>query len=181
MADTSIIRTAQIVSNGGEITSDRYVNDSSNDLAAGELCYLSGGTIVPVATSASKLENDASPFDAAAEYFISLEDVDVSEDLGGYVAVQKVDADTVLEGYVVDAATGGDVVMDTTDIGTVCEGYVDASGKLGVNNATTKGVFKIVDVMDNYEPYQSPSTFEVDADGTRHDRVRFSIIGSKVL
>lgn len=177
MANTNIIQSAQIVEGGGQIVSDRYKGDDTNALTKGMLCYVSGGTVVPVSTSASKLENDASPFDAAASYVVSIDDADATD---GFVAVQEVDATTIFEGYVVDA-TAADVTMDSTDIGTVCEGYVDANGRFGVNNATTKGVFAIEDVDVNYDPYRNGGDFEEDSGGVRHSRVKFRIISSKLV
>jgi hypothetical protein len=182
MANVNLIASARIVANGGEITSDRYLDagaGAANNLKAGQLCYLSGGTVEPVVDtgSAAKLENDESPFDAAAEYVISLEDKTAD---GTHVAVQKIDADTIMEGYVVNAAAD-DVEMDTDDIGTVCEGYVDANGRFGVNNLTTKGVFVIVDVDTNYDPFKNGGDFEEDSGGVRHSRVQFRILASKLL
>jgi hypothetical protein len=182
MANVLLIASARIVANGGEITSDRYKDagaGATNDLKAGQLCYLSGGTVEPVVAtgSAAKLENDAAPFNAAAEYVISLADKTAD---GTHVAVQKIDEDTIFEGYVVDAV-GSDVTMGTTDIGTVCEGYVDANGRFGVNQLTTKGVFVIVDVDTNYDPFKTGGDFEEDSGGVRHSRVQFRILGSKLL
>jgi hypothetical protein len=180
MANVNIIASARIVSNGGAITSDVYSSDSSTDIVKGELCYLSAGTIIPVATThltAQKIENDTPPFDAAAQYFISLLAVDASVSLTDTIPVQQIDEDTIMEGYVVDA-TGDSVVMDSTDIGTVCEGYIDTNGRWAINNATTKGVFIIVDVMDQYDPYRNPDAegYEEDSTGVRHDRVKFRLL-----
>ncbi len=187
MANVNIIAGARIVSNDGPVTSEVFINDSSTDIVKGELCYLSAGTIVPVTTThltAQKLENDVDPFDPTTprRFFISLEDVDVSEDAGGNVNVVEILDDTILEGYVVDAAAA-DVVMDVTDIGTICEGYVDTNGRFAVNNATTKGVFEIVDVMDNYDPYHNAdaSDYEEDSTGVRHDRVKFKLLKANLL
>lgn len=177
MPNVKIVQAARIAKNGGPISSDRYQTDGTNALKQGALCYISAGTLIPVRTSAGKLENDAAPFDAANEYAIA--PAAAAAD-AGYVAAQRVTPDTVFEGYVVDA-TGTDVAMDTTDIGTVVEGYVDAAGKLAVNNATTKGIFVIHDVDVNYDPYRMGGDFEKDEDGVRHQRVLFKLIDSKLL
>jgi len=179
-ANVNVIETARIVANGGEITSDRYKGDTTSTYNAGELCALSAGTLVPVLTtmSAGTIENDAAPFNAAAQYFVVLA---ASAATAGFLPAQKVEADTVFEGYVVDTTDPADVTMNTTDIGKVYEGYIATGGKLAVNNVATKGVFKIVDVDDNYEPYRAGGDFEEDATGVRHQRVRFSIIASKLL
>ena len=185
MANVNIIASARIVSNGGAITSDRYSSDSSTDIVKGELCYLSAGTIIPVATThltAQKIENDVAPFDAAAEYFISLGAVDASVSLTDTIPVQKIEEDTVFEGYVVDAAAA-DVAMGVADIGTTCEGYIDTNGRWAINNLTTKGVFVIVDVMDQYDPYRNPDAddYEEDSTGVRHDRVKFRLLKANLL
>jgi hypothetical protein len=182
MANLNLIASARIVANGGEITSDRYKDaGATNDLKAGQLCYLSGLTVEPVVATgsgAAKLENDESPFDAAAEYVISLEDKTAD---GTSVAVQKINADTILEGYLVDA-DGDDVEIAFADVSsTPYEGYVDANGRFGVNNLTTKGVFVIVDVDTNYDPFKNGGDFEEDSGGVRHSRVQFRILGSKLL
>ncbi len=182
MANVLLIASARIVANGGEITSDRYVDAgaaTAHNLKAGQLCYVTAGTVHPAVDvgSAAKLENDAAPFSAAAEYVMSIADKTAD---GGSVAVQKINADTILEGYVVNAAAD-DVTMEATQIGTVCEGYVDATGKFGVNNLTTKGVFVIVDVDTNYDPFKTGGDFEEDSGGVRHSRVQFRILASKLL
>ena len=180
-ANVELIQTSRIVANGGEITSDRYINDGSADLAAGELCFLLNGTIVPVSTSAAQIDTDTTAFATAGKYFISLEDVDVSEDSGGYVKVQEVTADSVLEGYVVDSGVTGDVTMAVADIGEKYCGYVTAAGMFGVDNASqTKPVFVIEDVDDNYEPYRAEGDFEKDSSGVRHQRVRFKLLNALI-
>ena len=177
MADTTkVIASAQIVANGGEITTERYVS-AATDLVRGSLGYISAGTVLP--HGAGNVASDVAPFDAAAEYVIILKS---ETDTGVFMPVQKINADTVLEGYVVDV-TGDVVTMTTAKIGTVCEGFIDANGRLAVDVKETNGVFKIIDVMDNYDPYRNPDTddSEEDSGGLRHDRVRFSIIASKLL
>lgn len=171
MAKTNIIASSRIVAKGGEITSDRYV--SGGALVKGGLCQLSGGAISAVAAGAV----DTS--DGPASWFIALED---EASTGVDVNVQAVNADTVLEGYVLD--TVGDVVTaPQTVINELRTGTVTADGKLGIDSVTTAGLFKIVDVMDNYDPYRNSDAdgYEENSDGLRHDRVRFSIIASEVL
>jgi hypothetical protein len=182
MANLNLIASARIVAKGGEITSDRYKDagaDATHNLKAGQLCYVTTGTVHPVTNTGTAVEwtTAGAPWNAAAEYVVALEDKTAD---GTSVAVQKINADTILEGYVVDA-DGDDVEMDTDDIGTVCEGYVDANGRFGVNNLTTKGVFVIVDVDTNYDPFKNGGDFEEDSGGVRHSRVQFRILGSKLL
>jgi len=181
MANVLIVASPQIVSNETNITENVYKDDGTKDLVRGGLCVLSAGTIIPAETtpgSAQKIENDAAPFDAAARYFISLEDKTAD---GGFVSVSEITRDTILEGFVVDA-TGSSLTMTQAQIGTVCEGYIDAAGKWAINNATTKGVFEIVDVDSNYSPYRHPDAAGMDEDsgGTRHGRVKFRFIASKL-
>jgi len=181
-ANVNVIAGAQIVSGSGDHTSDVYINDSSNDLVKGGLCYLSGGTIVPVTAGAS-YGTDA-PFDAAKKYFYSLADVDVSEDAAGYVDVVEVTADTVFEGYVVDVSATGDVSMAQTDIGTLYDAYIDANGRLALDqNTDANSILVLLDVMDNYDPWRIPDSEdpEEDSGGVRHDRVRFSFLSSLFL
>jgi len=178
-ANTNIIQGARIIANGGEITSDRYKDDGSNDLTAGQICYLSGGTMVPLRSGAGVLNTSASPFDAANQYFMVLKTKDVSEATSDYVEVQKIEADTLLEGYVVDSGVSGDVEMATTDIGAKHPLYMTAAGWIAVDNVgTSNPIVNIEDVMDHYEPYQSASTFENDSGSVRHDRVRFKILSA---
>ena len=176
-ANTNVIQSAQIVKGGGPIVENKYKTDGTNPLKKGMLCYVNGGTVVPVRTDAGKLENDEAPFNAAAKYVVAVEDKAAAS---AFVAVQEVTPETYFEGYVVNAAAA-DVTMDSTDIGTVCEGYVDANGRTAVNNATTQGVFYISDVDVNYDPYKNGGDFEKDAGGVRHTRVRFRVINSKLI
>ena len=181
-ANVEIIQGARIIKNGGEITKDRYINDSSNDLTAGSICYLSAGTMVPLRSGAGVLSTGASPFDAAKQYFVVRETVDVSEDAATYVAVQEINADTVLEAYVVDSSESGDVEMAVADIGAKHPLYMSATGLVGVDNVdNTAPIVVIEDVMDNYEPYQMGGDFEKDSSGVRHDRVQFKILGALLV
>jgi len=173
MADTTeVLMSARIVSNGGEITSDRYVS-SATDLVRGGFCYLTNGTIVP--QGAGLVDTDDGPKD----WFIALS---AETATGAYVNVQQINADTVLEGYVVDI-TNDVVAMGIAFIGDLQTGFIDGNGRLGIDQVATKGMFKIVDVMDNYDPYRNSDAddYEEDSNGLRHDRVRFSIIASEVL
>jgi hypothetical protein len=174
------IKSARIVSDGGPITSDIYVDDGSTDLDRGELCYLSAGTILPVSTTGA-LDTDKAGFTGAQRRFISLEDVDASVTSGGYVNVQEVTRDTVLEGYVTTSNADGVVLITTASIGVSYAGYLDANGRtsLDINN-TTKPVFTVLDVMDNYDPYRNSDNddYEEDSGGVRHDRVKFRILSA---
>lgn len=178
-ANVNIIQGARIVANGGEITSDRFKNDSTNDLAAGQIAYLSGGTLKPLRDGAGVLNTSAAPFNAANQYFVVLKASDVSENPAEFVPVQEIDADTILEGYVVDSGSSGDVTMATTDIGAKHPLYMTATGLVAVDNVgTTNPIAVIEDVDDNYEPYRMGGDFEKDSGGTRHQRVRFKILSA---
>jgi len=180
-ANVEMIEGARIIANGGEITSDRYINDSSNDLTKGQICYLSAGTMVPLRSGAGVLTTGDAPFDAASKYFMVLETVDVSANLAANVAVQEINADTLLEAYVVDSSASGDVEMAVADIGAKHPLYMTAAGLVGVDNVdNTAPIVVIEDVMDNYEPYQMGGDYEEDSSGVRHDRVRFKILSALI-
>ena len=183
MANVLLIASARIVANGGEITSDRYKTaaaEAGHNLKAGQLCKLVGGTVEPVTDTGTATEwvGNVAPFDAAAEYVVCLEDK--TADGAAYVAVQKVNPETIFEGYVVDEV-GDDVTMEATQIGTVCQGYVNAAGMFGVANLVTNGIFVIVDVDTNYDPFKTGGDFEKDSGGVRHSRVQFRILAAKLL
>jgi hypothetical protein len=172
------IKGARIISGGGPVTEDVYVDDGSTDLDKGELCYLSAGTILPVDTTGA-LDTGSDGFAAAHRFFLSLEDVDASVNDGGNINVQEVLADTVFEGYVTTSNADGVVTIPQTAIGVSYAGYLDANGRtsLDVNN-TTNPVFTVTDVMDNYDPWRIPDSEDVEEDsgGVRHDRVKFRIL-----
>ena len=174
MANVNVIQSAQIVYGGGDLVENRYKGDGTNALKKGMLCYVDGGTVVPVRTTAGGLSTAGAPFDAAKKYVVSINDVAATT---GFVAVQEVTVGTHFEGYVVNQAAD-DVTMDSTDIGTLCAGYVDANGRLAVDNLVTNGIFYIKDVDVNYEPYKNGGDFEKDTDGVRHTRVIFRLIDS---
>lgn len=183
MANLNLIQSAQIVKGGGEITSNRYKDageDDTHNLKAGQLCKIVGGTVEPVTNTGTAAEwtTAGAPWNAAAEYVVSLEDKIAD---GTFVTVQKVTPTTVFEGYVVDQEVANDVTMDSTDIGKVYEGRVDANGRFGVQNDATAGIFVIEDVDVNYDPYKNGDDFEKDSIGVRHSRVRFRIISAKLI
>jgi len=184
MANLNLIASARIVANGGEITSDRYKTaaaETGHNLKAGQLCKVVGGTVEPVTDTATAAEwtTAGAPWDAAAEYVVALEDK--TADGAAYAAVQKVNPETIFEGYVVDQEAGNDVTMDSTDIGKVYEGRVDANGRFGVQNDATAGIFVITDVDTNYDPFKNGGDFEKDSGGVRHSRVQFRILAAKLL
>jgi len=178
-ANVNIIAQTRIVHSGGDISSDRYTDDGSNDLVKGELCYISNGTVVPVSTAAEALSTASAPFDAAAQYAICLEDRTAD---GTSIAVQRVDEDTVFEGYLVDSSANGDVVAPVADIGDTIGGYHAATGLWAPNNVAANGLFVVVDVMDNYDPWTIPDSedYEEDSGGVRHDRVQFRFLASLI-
>jgi len=183
MANLNLIASARIVANGGEITSDRYKTaaaDATHNLKAGQLCKVVGGTVEPVTDTGTAAEwtTAGAPWNAAAEYVVALEDKTAD---GTHCAVQKVDPETIFEGYVVDQEAGNDVTMDSTDIGKVYEGRVDANGRFGVQNDATAGIFVITDVDTNYDPFKNGGDFEKDSGGVRHSRVQFRILAAKLL
>lgn len=177
MANVLINKTASIDSGGGAVYPDvKFKGDNTNTYVKGQLCYVSGGTLVPRATAAGVMDTDTE-FASAKAWAIVLEDY--ATKTAEEINCQMVTKDTIFVAEVVDASAS-DVTMDTTDIGTLCEGYQDASGNWGVNNATTKGALYITDVDARYEPFFD-STLGKDSGGTRHSRVKFKINPSLVI
>lgn len=182
MANVLTIAHASIKKNGGPITEDRYIGDGTNAVKQGQLCKISGGTVVPLLTNAGAPvagEIDTDVMDAAYKLVIPLADYAINS---ANMAVQEITADTVLEGYVVDSSAS-DVTMDSTDIGTLIAGYQDANGRLSFNNTTTKGCFYVLDVDDVYDPYKNAGDYEKDGGGTpvRHSRIQVKVNPSLVL
>jgi len=186
MANYNIIESAQIASNGGDITDERYgvgdvtsLNASHDKIKRGELCYLAAGKILPVVTTsgtAQSLDTNTAPFNGAKRWFISLEDKAKNS---AKCKVQEVTRDTIFEGFIVTSNADNNVETPAvTSIGVRYCGYVDANGRLGIDkNNTTNPVFEITDVDTNYQPYRHADAqgFDKDAGGVRHGRVKFRI------
>lgn len=176
MANVKIPMCAYRVNNDGGINypATLYKGDNSNTYTIGELCYVSGGTIVPVSTSAGAQSTGGSPFDAAAEYVVCLEDVTVATT--DFIATEPISPDTIFEGFVVNTG-GSDVEMDQTDIGKTYQAYIDSSRDLAVNNVTTNGVVQIEDVQETEYPFGVADRNQ-DSDGTAHTLVKFKFLKS---
>jgi hypothetical protein len=178
MANVKVIESAQLKSNGGNITDEIFAADN-NIIKRGELCYLVAGklkNVVTTAGTAQVLENDVAPFadTAAHRWFVALEDIEANQ---AKCKVQEVTRDTILEAFIVNSAAADVTTPATTAIGAAYEGYVDANGRLAINRRTTKGIFHILDVDTNYQPYRHADAqgFDKDEDGVRHGRVKFRI------
>ena len=178
MPNLNVIESAKMISNDQHlVTSDVYKDDGSTDLVKGMLYKLDGGTITKVVATAGTADSLDTDLLTAGQYFIALEDKTAD---GGFVTVQQVTEDTIFEGFVVDSV-GTAVTLAQTAIGTAYAGYANADSQIGVDaGVTTKGVFVIVDVDSNYDPYRSPDEdgFDQDTDGTRHGRVKFRLLKS---
>ena len=170
MAVDTILTSARIVHNGGVVSSERYQADGTNALKRGQLCTIAAGKVVPVA--AGTYDGSTTSL-TAAEYVISLLDVDSGST--DYVDVQKIDEDTVFEGYWTGELTAADTL-----IGTTASLLIDADGKFAPN-LTAGNEIVIVDVQDNYDVYANGEGYEEDADGDRHDRVQFRIAKDNLL
>jgi hypothetical protein len=178
-ANLNVIESAQIASNPGNLTDEIFAVDN-NIIKRGEYCYLAAGklkNVVTTAGTAQVLENDVAPFASTAphRWFIALEDLAANQAKAKVVEVTR---DTILEGFIVtDNANGVVTSPGQAAIGAAYEGYVDANGRLAINRKTTKGIFHIVDIDTNYQPYRHPDAagFDKDSTGVRHARVKFRI------
>jgi hypothetical protein len=178
MANLNVIESAQIKSNGGNITDEIFAADN-NIIKRGEICYLAAGklkNVVTTAGTAQVLENDVAPFASTAphRWFVALENIAANQ---AKCKVQEITRDTILEAFVVNSAADGVATPAQTAIGAAYEGYVDANGRLAINLVTTKGIFHIVDIDTNYQPYRHADGqgFDKDSGGVRHGRVKFRI------
>jgi hypothetical protein len=176
MANVKVPDGARRLSLGGALfdKDEKYIGDGSNTYKINEMCYVSAGTLVPVATSATALSTGSAPFDAVQTYAFTLKAYTAAT--SDLVKAQEVCGDTVFEAYVVNTAAA-DVTMDQTDIGKTYQLYRDANGRIAVNNVATNGIARIIDVEANYDPHADPSRHK-DEDGTKHTRVKFKLIDS---
>jgi hypothetical protein len=187
-ANYNIIESAQIASNGGNITDERYGAGAVNGdekIKRGELCYLVAGKLLPVVTTsgtAQEIRSNLAPLDSAKRLFIALEEAEANK---AKIKVQEITSDTILEGFIVTSNSDGDVsTPPVTSIGVGYRGYVDANGRFGVQkNTTDNPVFVIEDVDTQYQPYRHADAqgFDEDAGGVRHGRVKFRIASDRIL
>lgn len=177
MANVNVITSPYIVSGETSITDNVFKDNGTDDMVKGGLYVLAAGVLSPVETTqgtAQVLDTGTAPFNAAARYFISMQDKTAD---GGFVSVTEITEDSTLEGFVVGSATDT-VVLAQTAIGTAYAGYVNTAGLWAVDNNTSNGIFRIVDVDSNYDPYRNPDSdnWDEDAGGVRHGRVKFKLV-----
>ena len=173
MANVKMPEGARIVSGGGRITYDTYTGDGSNATFAGDLGYVSAGTVVTAASTGKVLKTDVAPFTGPHQWVMFLEDSDATDD---FIPVQLVNADTLFGAYVVDY-DGDDVTMATADKGTYCQLYSDGSGVWGVENAVATGIAIIVSVNADEAPWEDSWKLE-DSDGVEHSYVTYTLLQS---
>lgn len=179
MANILVNETAQLVQGGGGLTETepRFIGDGSNTYVAGQLCYLVGNVVTPVATSAGALTTSTTAFSAANKFVIVNQDYDTAT--SDFMDVQEIDEDTVFKGAVVNTAAD-DVTMDGTDQYLKYQLYQDLNGRLALNNVATTPIALVVEVDAVSSPWRSETRYK-DSGGVQHSQVSFKILPTIAL
>jgi len=166
MAKLAITVSPQIVKNGGPITKDVYKSHATQVWERGALLKLASGLLTPVVdTSKTSAEIDTDDTGTTgARLFVALDDHLTAGTV--FVAVQEIQADSIIEIQLLNAgagnATSADVAKGTAYAGyQIDTGTVDGSALWGIDvNDTTNPVFSVIDVQSNYLPFKASADYD---------------------
>lgn len=169
MALEAVTVAMRIVKDGGAITSDTYVGDGSSTWKRGAILKVSNGTVV--AAPAGAFDTDFTGT-SGARLVIAASDQSVAT--SGFVSVQEIEDETILQAQLGASDTGSPVCAQSL-IGDNYAGKLMASGIIYVNvDNTTKPCFKVVDVATNFDPHNPTSD---DNYGFVYVKILSSILG----